>query len=64
MVCSNVHVERPSWSTSGGQSGGGSRGAAAWVGVAVIGAWVCCFVIAAQDAKDVHDRHLGKSQLD
>lgn len=62
MVWSNVQVERPSWSTSGGQSGGGSRGATAWAGAVEVGVWVRCFVIAAQDAKDVHERHLRRSQ--
>lgn len=59
MVCSNVHVERPSWSTSGGQLGGGSSGIVVWVGAVEVGGCVCRLVIAAQDAKDVHERHLG-----
>ena len=61
-----VQVERPSWSTSGGQSGGGSSGAVGCAKVEVVmvecGAF-CCLVIAAHEANDVQDRQLHLCKL-
>jgi hypothetical protein len=45
ILCKSVHAERPSASTSGGQSGGGADE-------------VCFLVRAAQEAKEVQDRQL------
>jgi hypothetical protein len=71
MVCRRVQVERPSWSTSGGQSEGISVGSG--VGrdvVAGVGSVVevdeevegevcdCCFVRARHEAIDVQVRQL------
>lgn len=69
MVCSSVHAERPSCSTSGGQSAGGCRDEVACAGGVVTDTVdgeveeveevvVLSLVMAAQDANDVHDRHL------
>lgn len=48
-------MERPSWSTSGGQFAGASSCA---VGLVVDDVGLSFFVIAAQDANEVHDRQL------
>lgn len=57
MECRRVQEERPSTSTSGGQSGGGWS----WVFdklLADLGFEVCFLVMATQAAKDVQERHL------
>lgn len=67
MECRSVQVERPSCSTSAGQSGGGASAAGAAAAVderareEVDGevSDVDFLVIAAQEAKEVQDRQLG-----
>ena len=62
MVWRRVHAERPSCSTSGGQSAGISRDAVACAGGVVVaileGFAVPCFAMANHEDTDVHDRHL------
>lgn len=70
MLCSNVHVCRPSVSTSGGQSAGGCVGASDGTGLereadfeseedgeGVEEDEASFLVMAAHAAKDVQDRH-------
>lgn len=62
MVWRRFQVELPSWSTSGGQLEGGERAAVATDGGVLVdmveGLVVRCFVMAAQEAKEVQLRHL------
>jgi len=62
MEWSRVQDERPRASTSGGQFSGCDREEVAPAGGVVVetfeGDVVCCFVIAAHDAKEVQERHL------
>ena len=62
MVWRSVQDELPSWSTSGGQFSGGKSADVAPAGGVVVdileGVVVFCFVIAAQEAKEVQLRHL------
>lgn len=62
MVCRKVQVERPSWSTSGGQSERGESEAVAPAGGSVVetveGLGEVCFIIAIQEAVEVQERHL------
>lgn len=65
MECSNVQLERPSCSTSGGQSGGGAREdredvvCAGDVVVDIVdGDEVSCLAIAAHAPNEVHERQL------
>ena len=62
MVCSRVHDERPSCSTSGGQSCGGCKDDVAAAGgvvvVMVLGVVVCSLAICVQALTDVQERQL------
>jgi hypothetical protein len=55
MECRSIQDARPSWSTSGGQPDGGSKGV---LEVSDRDGRVRFFVNAAHAAKDVHERHL------
>lgn len=65
MVWRRVHAERPSCSTSGGQSVGISREEVAWAGGVVVeildGVVVPCLAMANQEDTEVHDRQLSLS---
>lgn len=61
MLCSSVHVDRPSSSTSGGQSDGGGGGGGA---VAVLGFLPADFIIDTHAADEVQVRHLKRSIYD
>lgn len=56
MECNRVHVDRPSSSTSAGQS---VAGAGAWTAAALGFLPVVPFIIAIHSAEEVHVRHLG-----
>lgn len=58
IECSRVQVERPSSSTSGGQSGGGVETMLDVEGVEVLDVEVWDLVRAAQEAKEVQVRQL------
>lgn len=61
----SAHEDRPSWSTSGGQSAGGCSSDVAAAGGVVVdmldGDVVCCFAMAAHEAIEVQERHLTQS---